>query len=167
VKKIVEKTKLSVNQAGRSQAGQSATSPARPELQLEKLAFTGWKSCATCHSPQTAFWEKTAHASAYQTLSDEEQQFNLDCLPCHVTAEYKDIKISNDATVLLALPAQLQQVGCEVCHGPGKSHAQSQNPADISRKPDTSICIRCHTSERDEEFNYGNDIERIACPASK
>ena len=167
VKKIVEKTKLSVNQAGRSQAGQSATSPARPELQLEKLAFTGWKSCASCHSPQTAFWEKTAHASAYQTLSDEEQQFNLDCLPCHLTAEYKDIKISNDATVLLALPAQLQQVGCEVCHGPGKSHAQSQNPADISRKPDTSICIRCHTSERDEEFNYGNDIERIACPASK
>ncbi len=167
VKKIVETTKLNVNQAGRSQADQSATSPARPELQLEKLAFTGWKRCATCHSPQTAFWENTAHASAYQSLTEQEQQFNLDCLPCHVTAEYKDIKISNDATVLLALPVQLQQVGCEVCHGPGKSHAASQDPADISRKPDTSICIRCHTSERDEEFYYDNDIERIACPASK
>lgn len=167
VKKIVETAKLSVNQAGRSQADQSATSPALPELQLEKLVFTGWKGCAACHSPQTTFWEKTAHASAYQTLSEEEQQFNLDCLPCHVTAEYKDIKISNDASVLLALPVQLQQVGCEVCHGPGKKHTATLDPADIVRIPEISICIRCHTSERDEEFTYDNDIERIACPASQ
>jgi hypothetical protein len=167
VKQIVEATKQKVNKAGRSQAGVSATSPAQPELQLEKLAFTGWMTCGPCHIPQTDFWKKTGHAAAYQALSEEEQQFNLDCLPCHVTAEYKDMKISSNDAVLLSLPAVLQQVGCEVCHGPGKNHAASQSPADISRKPDASVCTRCHTSERDENFNYDNDVEQIACPASQ
>ncbi|KPK00615.1 MAG: hypothetical protein AMJ60_00625 [Desulfobacterales bacterium SG8_35] len=138
-----------------------------PELQLEKLAFTGWLTCAPCHAPQTDFWKKTGHSSAFQTLAEQEQQFNLDCLPCHVTAEYKDIQISENTATLLSLPAALQQVGCEVCHGPGKDHAASQDPAAISRKPDANICTRCHTSERDEEFNYDNDVERIACPANK
>ena len=124
-------------------------------------------TCAPCHFPQTEFWKKTAHYSAYQTLAEQEQQFNLDCLPCHVTAEYGDVKISGNDAVLLSLPPVLQQVGCEVCHGPGKNHAASQDPAAISRKPGILICMRCHTAERDEEFNYENNIERIACPASR
>ncbi len=167
VKKIVDATKKSINEAGRNQADESAGSPAPPELQLEKLPFTGWMTCALCHAKQTAFWEKTGHASAYASLAEQEQQYNLDCLPCHVTAEYKDIKISDNDAVLLSLPVQMQQVGCEVCHGPGKGHAASQAPAAVSRIPDESICIRCHTSERDEAFNYVNDVERIACPASQ
>jgi hypothetical protein len=167
VKKIVDAAKEGVNQSGRSQAGESATIAAQPELQLEKLPFTGWITCAVCHTKQTDFWKKTGHASAYQTLVEQEQQFNLNCLSCHVTAEYKDMKISDDDAALLALPAILQQVGCEVCHGPGRNHAATQDPAAISRKPEPSICTRCHTSERDEQFNYSNDIERIACPASQ
>ena len=167
VKKIVDSAKLRVNITGRNQAEESVTSPSISELQLEKLPFTGWMTCALCHSPQTAFWNKTGHASAYQTLVEQEQQFNLDCLPCHVTTGYKDITISTNDAALLSLPEVLKQVGCEVCHGPGKNHAASQDPAAISRKPDTSICISCHTPERDEEFNYENDLERIACPASK
>ncbi len=166
VQKIVEATKQKVNEAGRSQ-GSGKSSPARSEISLDKLVFTGWQACAQCHTAQTEFWKKTDHAAAYQTLIEQEQQFNLDCLPCHVTAEYKGIKISDDDAVLLSLPAVLQQVGCEVCHGPGRKHAASQDPADISRKPAASTCLRCHTPERDEEFNYGNDVEKIACPASK
>jgi len=167
VKQIVEATKLKVNKAGRNQADTSATSETLNELELEKLSFTGWMTCALCHFPQTEFWKTTDHFSAFQTLTEQEQQFNLNCLPCHVTSQYKDIKISNNETLLLSLPVQLLQVGCEICHGPGKNHAVSQTPSDISRKPDMTICIRCHTSERDEDFNYYNDIERIACPASK
>jgi len=165
VQKIVEATKLRVNQSGRIQAGETASAPTPPELQLDKLEFTGWLTCAQCHPIQAAFWKKTGHAGAYLTLSEQDQQFNLDCLPCHVTAEYKDTRISDNDAVLLSLPAQLQQVGCEVCHGPGRSHAASQDPAAISRKPDREVCIRCHTSERDPAFNYDNDVEMIACPA--
>ena len=164
VEKIVKTVKQNVNQAGRSKA---ATSIVKPEVSIEKLVFAGWQVCSQCHKPQTDFWEKTKHSSAYQTLVEQEQQFNLDCLPCHVTAEYETTRISNNDSILLTLPTTLRQVGCEVCHGPGKSHAVSQDPSHISRKPAASICLRCHTPERDEEFNYENDLERIACPASK
>ena len=166
VKKIVEATKLSVNMSGRIQADKSSVLQDQPGLQLENLPFTGWMTCGLCHAPQAAFWSKTRHASAYQTLAAQEQQFNLDCLPCHVTAEYKDVAINNNEGALLSLPAQLQQVGCEVCHGPGRKHAESQDPAAIFRKPDASICIRCHTPDRDENFNYESDVEIIACPAN-
>jgi len=167
VKDIVDATKLRVNQAGKSQAAAVSGIDSRPELKLDELVFTGWLTCALCHAPQAEFWKKTGHAAAYQTLSEQEQQFNLDCLPCHVTAEHKETRISDDDAVLLSLPPVLQQVGCEICHGPGKNHAASKDPAAISRIPEKSICTRCHTPERDEGFHYENDLERIACPASK
>ncbi len=163
VEKIVKAIKQNINQAGRSKA---VTSAGRDELFIEKLAFTGWQVCAQCHKPQTDFWDKTDHSSTYQTLVEQEQQFNLDCLPCHVTAEYETTRISNNESVLLSLPSVLQQVGCEICHGPGKAHAASQKLSQISRKAAPSICLRCHTPERDEDFNYENDLERIACPAN-
>ena len=166
VEKIVKKVKQNVNQAGRSNAAKAATTIDNPEMPVEKLVFAGWKVCAQCHQPQTDFWARTNHSSAYQTLVEQEQQFNLDCLPCHVTAEYGATKISDNDSALLSLPSILLQVGCEICHGPGKPHAASQDPNQISRKPAASICLRCHTPERDEEFNYGNDLVRVACPAS-
>lgn len=167
VKKISDAIKSQVNLAGRSKADQSAASPGISRLQMEKLAFTGWQVCRSCHPSQTEFWGRTDHASAFQSLVEQDQQFNLDCLPCHVTGAYKDRKISDDDAVLLSLPAELQQVGCEACHGPAKKHAVTENPADISLEPGKSICLSCHTAERDEEFNYTNEVERIACPASK
>lgn len=167
VEKIVKTIKQNVNQAGRRKAAKAATSIDKPEMPMEKLEFAGWHVCAKCHEPQTDFWERTNHSSAYQTLVEQEQQFNLDCLPCHVTAEYETTKISANDSVLFSLPSILQQVGCEICHGPGKPHTASQDPSQISRKPAATICLRCHTPERDEEFNYANDLERIACPASK
>ena len=167
VEKIVKATKQNVNQAGKKIATKAAILRNHKELPIKELVFAGWQVCSQCHGPQTDFWEKTEHFSAYQTLVEQEQQFNLDCLPCHVTAEYETTRISNNDSILLSLPSALRQVGCEVCHGPGKIHAVSQDPSHISRKPAASICLRCHTPERDEKFNYENDLERIACPASK
>ena len=163
VEQIVQTVKQDVNKAGRSKAVPSSE---KPQLAIDKLVFTGWQVCAQCHKPQAVFWEKTGHASAYQTLIEQDQQFNLDCLPCHVTSEYETTRISDNDSILLSLPSVLRQVGCEVCHGPGKKHAASQDPSQISRKPAAAICLRCHTPDRDEEFNYGNDLELIACPAS-
>ena len=167
VEKIVSAVKQKVNQEGRNQAAVTSQTSSGSGLMTEELVFAGWLVCAECHKAQTDFWQRTDHASAYQSLVGQDQQFNLDCLPCHVTAEYKEIKISEDETALLSLPAKLQQVGCEVCHGPGKNHAASQESSAISRKPDIAICLRCHTSERDEKFNFDNDIEKIACPAGR
>jgi hypothetical protein len=164
VEKIVQRVKKNVNLAGRNKT--EAISKLEP-LSLEKLPFTGWQRCAQCHKPQTDFWERTDHATSYTTLVEQEQQFNLNCLPCHVTARYGTTRISDDESVLLSLPPVLQQVGCEVCHGPGKAHAASGDPSSISRKPAPETCLRCHTPDNDDNFSYENDLERVACPASK
>ena len=167
VEKIVKKIKQDINLAGRTKAEETTAVSRKTELVLDNLPFTGWQACAECHKQQADFWQRTDHASAYQTLVEQEQQFNLDCIVCHITAEYGTMKISSNDENLLALPAVLQQVGCEVCHGPGRSHAESRDATAISRRPAETVCRRCHTPERDEEFNYANDLIRIACPASR
>ena len=167
VQAIVETAKLKVNETGRSKASSRTMNSSAAAGNMETLPFIGWEPCATCHAPQTDFWRNTAHFSAYKTLVLGNQQYNLDCLPCHVTAEFGTTKIDGNDSALLSLQPGLQLVGCEVCHGPGRRHAANADPAFISRKPMASICLRCHTNERDPSFNYDNDVKQIACPAGK
>ncbi len=63
-------------------------------------------------------WQKTRHAKAYDSLAAKGQQFNQDCLPCHVTGV-----VTGKEPYILTLPEALLQVGCEACHGPGRAHA--------------------------------------------
>jgi len=58
----------------------------------------------------------------------------------------------------------LAGVGCEVCHGPGKTHVADPKPGNIIRKPPETTCRRCHTPARDDNFSYEDDIKKIACP---
>ncbi|HEX8109723.1 MAG TPA: multiheme c-type cytochrome, partial [Kofleriaceae bacterium] len=81
-----------------------------------QASYTGTESCADCHDDQVKFWKKTVHASAWQTLVDRGQQFDLDCIGCHVTAWDKPGG-SN-----LGHNDPLRDVQCETCHGPGSIH---------------------------------------------
>lgn len=51
-------------------------------------------------------------------------------------------------------------IGCEACHGPGKTHVQTNKPEDIvsprllSEKRSEMICMSCHTSGVDKTRNY-------------
>ena len=168
VEKIVKTVKENINRTGKKSVAVATAAAGKPgDKRLAETPFVGWRACEKCHKPQTEFWERTDHSAAYQTLVEAEQQFNLDCVGCHVTAKYETIKISDNDADLLTLPSELKQVGCEICHGPGRFHAASRDPKSISRRPAASVCLRCHTPERDEKFNYKNDLIRIACPAGK
>ena len=109
---------------------------------------------------QTVFQEGTRHFVAYKTLEDVQQNFNLECLECHVTFDRKNIN-----STILSLPPEMQQVGCEVCHGPGKIHASDPKSVNIIRKPPADICAECHTAERDDNFDYDSKLIIIGCPA--
>ena len=163
VLKIVEATKQRVNDAGRAKARSARKMVLQPTGNVSTSPFTGWQVCANCHAAQTAFWQMTGHAKAYQTLVDAGQQYNLNCLPCHVTRNQVLSPASNGSEIL-SLPTELQQVGCEVCHGPGNEHANNPGPDNIIRKPPETTCRRCHTPARDETFSYENDLQEIACP---
>ena len=130
----------------------------RVKYKLKGSAVTGakgWRKCNGCHPKQTGSWQATRHASSYLTLVEEKQHFNLECLPCHVTAF--DVNNPGSSTFL---PSELQVVGCEVCHGPGSQHISSpkaNKPPVVTRK----ICLGCHTQERDSDFNFENDRKKI------
>lgn len=40
-------------------------------------------SCIECHKEQGKFWQKTAHALAYQTLRKKKAELNPSCVGCH------------------------------------------------------------------------------------
>ncbi len=151
VLEVVKETKRLVNKLN-SKATKNAQN-----ITLPNKRFTGWQTCRKCHSNQATNWQKTGHASSFLTLIKENQQFNLDCLPCHVTG----IDI-NDPSAAIGMPSVLQMVGCENCHGPGASH--SANPSAHKTTPVTEkTCLNCHIPDHDESFNFVRDLERLNC----
>ncbi len=128
--------------------GKTAAPAAKgPQSPLQQ-GYIGWRGCVACHQQIAERWQKTGHARAYDTLADKGRQFDLDCLACHVTG-VKD----GDEPYALTLPEDLLGVGCEACHGPGRGHAK--DPAGRRPTPPAaSVCLRCHTPEQDDAFDY-------------
>jgi len=161
VMKIVEETKARVNKPGNLVQDFTGDGRAIPP-------FVGWNTCAGCHEKQAAFWQTTRHAGAYRTLVAARQEYNIDCLPCHVTF----LRINSDTpeslrTKLPQLPASMQQVGCEMCHGAGEKHVGTGDGRSITRLAGESTCRTCHTPARNDDFNYGEYLKKICCPANK
>ena len=114
--------------------------------------FVGDAKCGACHKEALAFWKKTVHADAWQTLVEVDKQYNYDCIGCHVTGWQKAGGV-NLATVE---KRSLVDVQCEVCHGPGSKHVAAAGLEDKStmvRRPSERFCSdNCHTREHSDTF---------------
>ena len=171
IKAIVDQTRRQVNQINRKvqkerrkkreMQRQPTTKQVFP-VPLQEMA--GSQACKKCHQAQVAFYLQTDHARAWQTLVDKDQQYNPECLPCHVTLPVYDGKRINDARLLTSIPPQLHNVGCESCHGPARRHMQDPENAQPD-KPAEVTCRGCHTKERDKNFIFSEKILKIRCPA--
>ncbi len=143
MEKIVAQTKTKVNAFGRSNSSYG-----------ELGDYVGSDACFECHSKISRKWQKTGHARAYTTLVEKKQEFNLTCLPCHVTG----VSLSeSNRSFLLSLPARLYNVGCETCHGAGKAHTIAPEKTKMNASPGAFICLQCHTSEHDGAFHFEQD----------
>jgi hypothetical protein len=149
---IVEQTKKRVTLA--------ASKSVAPGAPPQEPAYAGWRTCASCHQKQADAWGKSRHAGALGTLTAKGQGRNLDCIPCHVTS----VQTGNEPSAL-ALPADLQQVGCEACHGPGKHHSASPEQWHLMRSPGEEICQRCHKGEHDDNFHFKKKLDELGCPS--
>lgn len=126
-------------------AGQKV--PAPPKGQA---AYVGTEACSDCHSDAVDFWKTTRHAHAWQTLVERGQEFDYDCISCHVTGWDKPGG-SN-----LAANDTLRDVQCETCHGPGSIHVAKggeEKPPAVIRMPEDTLCAtQCHTKEHSDTF---------------
>ncbi|MBU1564613.1 MAG: hypothetical protein KJ630_03165 [Proteobacteria bacterium] len=160
----VEEIKQQINKHN-----QKLASPDKQQAAADNSPFSGlagFASCQECHPLQTTFWNSTRHAQAYATLQRQHQNFNLDCLPCHITKNPAPKSTApSPVEALLALPPTLQSVGCEACHGAGQAHADSPDTIKPQRKVEEKICVACHTKERDPGFDYRQKIPKVRCPA--
>lgn len=101
--------------------------------------YVGSMFCPNCHGAATRFWEGTKHATAYETLTDQFKEYNLDCVGCHVTGYER----AGGSTVTHV--GDLKGVQCEACHGPASLHIEhSGNTRYITLTPKESVCRGCH-----------------------
>lgn len=124
-----------------------AASQAVPQNVDLKSPFVGVETCAGCHAEQKAVWDKTGHAHAMATLERKNEQFDNECVRCHVVGFDK-----GGFQSLLTTP-QFANVQCESCHGPGREHAAS--PAKGYGHMETPVgCIQCHTKTNSPDFDF-------------
>jgi hypothetical protein len=121
--------------------------------------YVGSEACSDCHQEAVDFWKTTRHAHAWETLVERGQQFDYECIGCHVTG-WERPGGSN-----LAHNESLRDVQCETCHGPGSIHAAKggeEKPFAIVRQPKEDLCAtECHTKEHSDTFErtaYLRDI---------
>jgi len=120
------------------------------------LEYANSLSCKPCHEYEYQQWGTRAHSKAYETLEKIGSQFDPECVICHVVGlEYETGFISGEET------ADLKNVGCENCHGPGSEHNATLGKAETAEPK--SQCVDCHTPEHNADYQ-GNEqlyLEKI------
>lgn len=156
IRTIVDATTKAVNDLARQEAAKLGAKTQQPSRQGQE-EYSGHKACMACHEKAATKWQKTLHARAYDTLKNKEQHFNLRCLPCHVTGAW-----NQNGEQLLGIGENRRHVGCESCHGPARIHALSPD-AQKPFLPGAAVCLECHTTEHDDDFNFESDLARLGC----
>jgi len=127
-----------------------------------QAAYVGGAVCDDCHGDAVEFWSKTRHAGAWKTLVDRGQEFDFDCIGCHVTGWAKPGG-SN-----LAVNEDLRDVQCETCHGPGSIHVAKggeEKPAAVWRNPPEGMCAtQCHNKEHSDTFQLEAYLRDVLGP---
>ncbi len=124
--------------------------------------YVGSAACVECHDTAVDFWKKTRHAGAWETLVKRGQEFDLECISCHVTGW------NQPGGASLAKNEGLRDVQCEVCHGPASIHVASEggeDPPTLVGGPDPGMCAKqCHTPEHSDTFSYDAYLRDIVGP---
>lgn len=155
------------------------TGPPPPPLRGQP-AYVGVNGCVgSCHWHDDAvkLWQESHHGGAWKTLVDAGKTLSLECVRCHATGfgelggsnlrtlwQITEQRSAAQAGPAVQIGADLRDVGCEVCHGPGSLHASAKSPAKVPMpvpKPKADRCTDCHTREHSDTFDakpYLRDI---------
>lgn len=113
-------------------------------------SYSGSRACLDCHLDESVQWAGTAHARALSTLRRRHRHFDPTCVSCHVVG-YADRKggyrIGEPGT------HEVEDVGCETCHGPGSAHIAAKGDHRLIRgNPGPDVCVSCHHGQHDPGF---------------
>lgn len=113
----------------------------------EDTPYAGVETCAGCHEKEHQVWVNSRHGHAMATLEKKNQQFDNECVGCHV------VGFQRGGFQSLYTTPQFANVQCEECHGPGRRHAS--NPGKGYGFVATPVgCIQCHKEPNDPDFDF-------------
>ncbi len=110
----------------------------------ENAAYVGSSKCKKCHMKPFRSWQKTAHAQSFETLKMMGREQDAECVKCHSTGFGEAGGFVDSATT-----SNLENTGCESCHGAGSEHlAGSIKDKELKRatinKSPGGACVKCH-----------------------
>lgn len=135
-----------------------------PEIEPQPgmTSYVGGNQCAICHTAQHEFWQQTRHAHAWQTMIEEEAEYDLECIVCHTVGYMERGGYDRPDRV-----GDLVNVQCENCHGPGSAHTSGlgflESSTIVSFAEDMR-CEKCHNSEHSPDFERETYVARVSCP---
>jgi hypothetical protein len=140
-----------------AKTAESAASRAVTRPEEAPVHFTGPAMCRDCHRARHLFWRATPHSRAFSTLGARNAAGDPDCLPCHTTGYLQPTGFAP------ATPrSYLRGVQCESCHGVGSLHGTLPESYRLVKTPPASMCLTCHTPDRDPRFDYGR-MRSLVC----
>ncbi len=127
----------------------AAAGPAAPAS-----PYLGSATCRGCHGSEGADWAASAHATALDALEAKKSPADPACVRCHVTGH----GTAGGFESRTATPA-LASVGCEACHGPGRTHV------DRTHEPygtvAVTVCTTCHDRANSPKFDVYSYMGRV------
>lgn len=117
-------------------------------------AYIGSAACKDCHEKEYSNYIKYAKkAKSFESIKKMKKKLTPEeyqaCFECHTTGyKKKGGFVSEEKT------PGLKNAGCEVCHGPGALHAESEDPDQIIRNVNMERCNTCHNKDRVEAFGF-------------
>ncbi|MGD8700866.1 MAG: cytochrome c family protein [Desulfosarcina sp.] len=116
--------------------------------------YVGSKTCGECHSDQyDTFKAHSKKADSYSSIQRMAGKLTPEelktCYGCHTTGYGRPGGFQSEQKT-----PHLKDNGCEVCHGPGSMHVESEDPSDLVESITIEACKTCHNPERVGAFNF-------------
>jgi len=120
-------------------------------------SYVGADACAGCHEVEAHNWAGTHHASAFDIIRELNQDYNVECIRCHVTG----FGYLGGFRLETVTPA-MADVQCESCHGAGADHVAEPLLPYGGPVPEP-ICRTCHEASRFPDWDYATKLPLVTC----
>ncbi len=126
---------------------------------LHSTGYSGNDACGVCHQAEHETWQLTRHSTAYDTLVRHGAETDDECIGCHVVGWGQDGGFRRAAFGF----EQLENVGCESCHGRGGPHL---SPGFVPEGGYESVCKTCHNPTHSLGFEYAKFLPNVSHAAN-
>ncbi len=125
---------------------------------LRADGYSGNAVCGTCHELEHETWSFSSHATAFDTLVRHGSERDPECIGCHVVGWGRPGGFRGAGET-----PELENVGCEACHGRGGPH---QSPDFVKDGNYAPTCLGCHDAKHSLGFDYATFLPRISHAAN-